>query len=327
MLRIDGSMMEGGGQIVRTSVALSAVTGIPVTIDRVRGGRARPGLAPQHCSAVRAVAGLCGATVKGCSPTSSLLEFTPGNPVRRDQDIDIGTAGSIPLVLQAWLFVALRSGASLSITGGTEVRKSPTIDYFTRVFLPVLKACGAEVTVEILQRGYYPAGGGKVRITVRPSALTPMAIPSGESRGVISCSANLPEHVAARQGVSAAERLARYTGLEYPVIFDRRSGPSTGTSCTVWQDSKGGTALGRRGLPAEQVGTAAADALIAELDPPGGADRHLADQLMPYVAVYGGRFITVPLTLHSRTMLWLLEQFGLPLRVSEDPEGTAEVRR
>jgi RNA 3'-terminal phosphate cyclase (ATP) len=325
MLSIDGSMMEGGGQIVRTSVALSAVTGSPVRVDRIRGGRERPGLAPQHCSAVKAVAGLCNARVRGCRPGSSLLEFTPAELKYRDQEIDIGTAGSIPLVLQAWLPAALRHGASLSIMGGTEVQKSPTIDYLARVFLPIIRSCGADVCLDVQQRGYYPAGGGRVKIDVGPSTLTPLAIPREQSRGIISCSSNLPEHVATRQAASAARRLHDFTGLEYPVTFDRRSGPSTGTSCTVWQESKGGVALGRRGLPAEQVGNTAADALIEELNLPGAVDRHLADQLMMYVAIYGGRFTTSCLTLHSQTMLWLLEKFGFILQIKENPGGKTEV--
>ena len=327
MLSIDGSMMEGGGQIVRTSVALSAVSGKPVRIERIRGGRERPGLAPQHCSAVKAVAGLCSAAVRGCTPGSRVLEFTPGELEYRDQEIDIGTAGSIPLVLQAWLPAASRCGASLSIRGGTEVQKSPTIDYFSRVFLPVIRNSGAEVSIDILQRGYYPAGGGSIRIVAGRSELTPLALTPGQSRGIISCSSNLPEHVATRQAVSAAQRLSSRTGLEYPVTFDRRQGPSTGTSCTVWQEFKGGVALGKRGLPAEQVGSSAADALIDELDLPGDADRHLADQLMLYVAIYGGRFTTSRLTLHSRTMLWLLEEFGFSLQVTEKASGETEVRQ
>ncbi len=184
MLNIDGSTMEGGGQIVRISVALSAVTGTPVRIDRIRGGRERPGLAPQHCSAVKAVAGLCGATVQGCSPGSRVLEFTPGEQVYRDQEVDIGTAGSIPLVLQAWLPVALCHGASLLIRGGTEVQKSPTIDYFSRVFLPVIRRCGGDVGVDIQQRGYYPAGGGTVRIVVRQSAMSALELPPNSQGGL-----------------------------------------------------------------------------------------------------------------------------------------------
>lgn len=183
------------------------------------------------------------------------------------------------------------------------------------------------MSIDILQRGYYPAGGGSIRIVAGRSELTPLALTPGQSRGIISCSSNLPEHVATRQAVSAAQRLSSRTGLEYPVTFDRRQGPSTGTSCTVWQEFKGGVALGKRGLPAEQVGSSAADALIDELDLPGDADRHLADQLMLYVAIYGGRFTTSRLTLHSRTMLWLLEEFGFSLQVTEKASGETEVRQ
>ena len=140
MLTIDGSTHEGGGQLVRSAVALSAITGTPIVIDKVRENRATPGLAAQHLAAVKAVAGMCGAETKGLSVGSRRFEFVPGSLRYNDFFLDVGTAGSISLVLQAWFPVALHTGGRLVVEGGTEVRMSPTIDYLDRVFGRALRS-------------------------------------------------------------------------------------------------------------------------------------------------------------------------------------------
>lgn len=288
MLRIDGSQLEGGGQIVRAAVALSAVTGTPVEVVSIRKKRPRPGLANQHCAAVRAVALACEARVTGNVPGSARLSFIPGPIVCSDISVDVGTAGSIPLVLQAWLPVALEKGGSLQVQGGTEVQFSPTIDYFTEVFLPVLGPAGTGVQVDILRRGYYPTGGGVVRITVEPAAIPRITASGVENRGIRSCSSGLPGHVADRQAASARDFLVKETGREYPVSISRFPGPGTGSSCTAWNGAKGSCALGRRGLAAERVGDTAAAGLVAELRSGGDVDLHLSDQLLLYLARGGG---------------------------------------
>jgi RNA 3'-terminal phosphate cyclase (ATP) len=315
MLTIDGSRLEGGGQIVRTAVALSALTGTPLELVRIRENRKRPGLGNQHGAAVRAVAATCGARVSGNSPGSRTLRFIPGPPGPADLSVDVGTAGSIPLVLQAWLPVALEHGGSIEVSGGTEVPKSPTIDYFTGVFLPVLEA--GRVFVEVRRRGYYPAGGGVVRVEVSPGEPRPVRIRPRGSSGICSCSSGLPEHVAARQAASASSVISDATGEEFPVTISRAEGPGTGSSCTVWKEARGSSALGRIGLPAEKVGQAAARGLLDELRRGGEVDRYLGDQLLLYLGRYGGLYSCGVLTLHARTLLWILEEFGLPVRVKE----------
>jgi RNA 3'-terminal phosphate cyclase (ATP) len=319
MLVIDGGQLEGGGQIVRMAVSLSALTGIPIQVIHIRPRRDNPGLAPQHVAAIRAVCSLCAAHTTGISVGSTILTFIPSSLRRGDVDIDVGTAGSLPLVIQAWLPVALDCGGSMTVRGGTEVRHSPTIDYLERVFLPVLRMCGAQVDLAILQRGYYPQGGGMVRITVEPSNLDPIHITGKETNsGIVSCSSNLPDHVAVRQAESARKRLSEALDVDLQVYLDQRSGLSTGSSCTVWTGTKGGIALGKRGLPAEKVGEMAADELIKEVQSAGMVDMHLADQLVMYLARYQGSYSVSDLSLHFRTMHWLLGEFGYQVEIAEN---------
>ena len=321
MLVIDGSHLEGGGQIVRSAVALSALTCTPVRIEHIRAGRQQPGLRPQHLAAVGAVAAACNATVKGCTTGSQEIEFFPGCISSHEIAIDVGTAGSIPLVIQAWLPVAIQSGGVLTLTGGTEVERSPSIDYFNNVLVPFLGMHGARISVAITRRGYYPRGGGLVKVEVKPSVLNRLSIdchrPGGD-RGICSCSSGLPAHVAKRQANAAASHLSRRMGLEFPVTVDIRPGPGTGSSCTVWRGWMGGTGLGKRGYPAERVGEDAALGLVREWEGDGLVDSFLADQLLIYLGMAGGSYTSHTCTLHARTMCWLLAEFGIHVRVSEE---------
>lgn len=320
MLEVDGSTLEGGGQIVRTAVTLSALTGRPCRIVRIRAGRREPGLGHQHIAAVRAVAGLCDAEVSGCRAGSSELTFTPGPLAERSVRVDVGTAGSIPLVLQAWLPAALVTGGEITVLGGTEVQKSPTIDYTARILVPFLREHGADISLEIRERGYYPRGGGEVHVRVSPSRISPLdpcRIRQAEPRGIVSCSAGLPDHVTERQAAAASRVLREATKLQFPVERDVRPGPGTGSSVTAWMGWKGGTALGKPGYRAERVGSDAASALLAELGAGGLVDKYLADQLLVYCALTGGSFTSHTCTLHARTVCWLLGLFGFRVRVTE----------
>ncbi|MDN7012027.1 RNA 3'-terminal phosphate cyclase [Methanoculleus sp. FWC-SCC3] len=317
MLTVDGSHLEGGGQILRLAVALSAISTEPVTVTRIRQNRKNPGLAPQHVAAVRAVAGTCDAECTGLTPGSREISFTPGRIRQRDLAIDPGTAGSIPLIVQAWLPVALAAGGSIKVSGGTEVLWSPTIDYLEHVFAPVLRRAGALIEITVLERGYYPRGGGRVHVRVEPARLDPIAIPEGEEEdcGIVSCSAGLPTHVVERQATAARDLLNRELGLPCTADLDpREGGTSVGSSVTAWNGAKGAVALGRRGLPAEEVGRAAARALAEECRSPGTVDVHLADQLLVYLALYGGEYSTHTLSMHAETAGSLLSTFGYTIR-------------
>jgi RNA 3'-terminal phosphate cyclase (ATP) len=314
MLNIDGSRMEGGGQIVRSAVALSAISGIAVAITNIRAQRTKPGLAAQHVAAVRAVAAACSATCTGLSVGSRHIRFTPHTVEKRYLMIDVGTAGSVTLVIQAWLPVALRTGGTLQIIGETDVQKSPTTDYLDRVYAEVLRRHGARIRIDVERRGYYPVGGGYVRVTVEPASFLHLAGAGAGPCDISSSTSNLPDHVAERQAKAAAAVLPPDMRDSCTIAIDRRTDPSTGSSCTVWRGAKGSSALGRRGLPAERVGEIAARAALCEFDAEGAVDVHLADQLLIFLVQYGGSFTTSTCSTHAGTQCWLLEQFGYRIR-------------
>ena len=170
MREIDGSYGEGGGQLLRTSVVLAAITGLPVHMYNIRAKRSNPGLAPQHLTAVKAVAALCNAQTEGVEVKSQEIIFRPGPLRGGEYDFPVGTAGSVTLVLQAALPAAMACGEKLRmrISGGTDVRAAPPLDYFRYVLLPLVYSMGARAKIEVLLRGYYPRGGGKVVVDVEP---------------------------------------------------------------------------------------------------------------------------------------------------------------
>jgi RNA 3'-terminal phosphate cyclase (ATP) len=312
MMEIDGSYGEGGGQIVRTAVALAAVTGTPIRITKIRQGRPKPGLAPQHAQAILALAEICSAKIHGIEPGSSEVTFEPGQIKGGNYRVDIGTAGSITLLVQCLLPAMLKAEGptTITVTGGTDVRWSPTIDCFKNVFLPALGEFKARVRLECRHRGYYPRGGGSVVLKVDPGRLSTAHLKpqkSGVVEGISHCS-NLPEHVAWRQ-VESATKALKDAGYESKVVIEVLNETSIGSGITLWSGHKGGSALGERGIRAEDVGKAAADELIAELETPAAVDTHLADQLIPYLALAGGSYTVRQISKHTSTNIWTAKHF------------------
>ncbi len=323
MIEIDGSFGEGGGQIVRTAVALSAVTGKPVRIARIRQGRPKPGLAPQHAWAILALAELCDAKISGIAPGSSEITFVPGEIRGGSHKVKIGTAGSVTLLMQCLLPALLKTDvpSSLEVHGGTDVQWAPTVDYFRKVFLPALGCFGARVSLEVRQRGYYPKGQGSVLLKVDPAKLKPAhfnGINKDTVLGISHCS-NLPEHVARRQAEAASKEL-QISGYEARIALEALRLPSMGSGITLWSGYKGASHLGERGLPAETVGKKAAEALILELKSGASVDVHLADQLIPYLALAGGSYTSREISLHARSNIWTAEHF-LERKISVSGEG------
>ena len=213
MLEVDGSHGEGGGQLLRMAVALSVLTEQPIRVARIRAGRKNPGLAAQHATAVGALAKMCDAKVDGLRIGSSTITVQPGKIRPGAYSFDVGTAGSVTLVLQALIPVAAAASGPvrLRVVGGTDVPWSPPADFFARVFLPLLRRVGGRVEVEVMRRGYYPRGGGIVETVVQPtrewSPLEFTELGKVERVRGIAHVANLPEEIPRRMKHAATRRL------------------------------------------------------------------------------------------------------------------------
>ena len=327
MIEIDGSLLEGGGQILRSSVALSALTGDPVKVTKIRAKRERPGLQAQHISAVEAMARLVDARVEGLQRGSQSIEFYP-KQIRGGQfRIDVGTAGSVSLILQALAPVACfaPSGVSLELIGGTDVPFSPTFDFLGLVFIPIIRRMGCQITAQLTRRGHYPRGGGTVRVTITPvlDRLASIRLDEfGEVDNIkgVSHAVRLPRHVATRQADAAKERLVRngYKNVEIEVwhMDDQISqlGPGSGIALcasTTTNALIGSDCLGERGKPAEQVGLEAANKLIGLLDKRCTVDLNLSDMMIPYIALADGKstMLTSDLSLHTKTNMAIVKEF------------------
>lgn len=346
MVKISGDMLEGGGQIIRTSIALAALLGEEVEIINVRGKRFPPGLKAQHITGVKAVAAISDAEVEGLEIGSTRLRFKPRSRRGGVFTFNIGTAGSISLVLQALMPAAAFTSAPLEarITGGTDVRWSPTIDYVRMVILPILAKMGYKAELRVERRGHYPRGGGRVAFRASPiQRLNPVTL---EDRGTVmkiggrSHCVRLPSHVAERQA-KAASKLLQDAGFKdiqieaewYPPEDDPHLGPGSGITLyaiTSTDSILGADAIGERGKPAEKVGEEAASKLLEDLKTGAALDRHMSDIIVPYIAVAEGRSrITVSrLTLHTMTNIKVTETItGVRFKVQGglDKPGRIEV--
>lgn len=329
MLSIDGSHGEGGGQVLRTCLALSAITGRPVRIENIRAGRRKPGLRPQHLTGVRAAAKICAAKAEGAKLNAQVLTFVPGAaPQSGDYTFDVaqaakgGSAGSVSLILQTVLLpLALAEGTSkLTLRGGTHVSWSPAFDFIKRVYLPTLGQAGLKAKANIRKWGWYPLGGGEVQVTVQGSTEGALLALDRQQRGSLvrvrglSASSNLPKHIRIRQERAALQAL-RSSGINARIDVVDAPSKGQGTVVFVWAEFEhalaGFTSLGQRGKPAEQVAGDACEDLLDFVKGSSALDRYLADQLLLPLAVAKGtsRFTTERVTQHLLTNAWAINQF------------------
>lgn len=335
-LRIDGSFGEGGGQILRTSLTLSAITGKPFEIFNIRAGRKNPGLRPQHLQAVQAIQQISSASVSGAEVGSGAITFTPNGIKPGKYRFEIGTAGSASLVLQTIflplaLLDAFREPSNIHILGGTHVPWSPCFHYLKLQWLTYIKKLGLSAGLKMRRAGFYPRGGGEIVADIHPvGEVRPLVL---EERGQlkhisgISTAGNLPGHIMRRQREQAERRLAG-AGITCPVDIKEEEMPATGQGtmlllCAEFERSQccyyGLGAIGKR---AEAVADEAVDGLLGFLKTDGVIDEHLADQLVLPLALSKGpsRFITPRLTQHLMTNIEVIKKF-LPVRIEVEDTG------
>lgn len=337
-VEIDGSDGEGGGQVVRSSLALSAVTGRPLRLTNIRAGRSKPGLLRQHLTGLRAMTAVTDADVDGGHLGSTTLTFTPRAPRGGRYAFEVGSAGSTVLVAQTILpaLLAADGPSTVTIGGGTHAAFAPPFDFFAEVYLPMVRRMGGRATCELTRFGFYPAGGGGVVIDVRPSVLD-RSLHLSERGGeagvrVTALVAGVPISVARRECDVVARRGGWPTIESRPNVAEPSGGPGNTLMVTLAYEhvTEMFTAHGRKGVRGEQV---ARDVVRAAkryegTDVPVGP--HLADQLllpMALAAMNGadGSFRTADPTGHFRTHVDVIHRF-LPVQISTRREDGAAVR-
>lgn len=346
MIQLDGSYGEAGGSIARVALALSTLTQQPFSITDIRKNRPQPGLKNQHLFCIKALERLCNAKSEGAALGSTGLKYWPEKIEGKEIEIDIETAGSITLFLQSVLLPSMFADKTVkfNIVGGTDVAWSPPYDYFTNVFLPQIRKF-ANVGCKLIRRGYYPKGSGKVQLAIKPiyrisdfnnfnefhnhlkeNAQKINLIEQGnliQIKGISHASLDLQKaNVAERQAKSAEMALNKYR-CPIKIDINYNEALSTGSGITLWAifskdpdeiDSSnpirlGADSLGERGKKAEVVGEEAAKNLVSEIESKAPVDQHLADQLLQFLALAGGKIKTSKITSHTKTNIYTIEKF------------------
>jgi RNA 3'-phosphate cyclase len=321
-IEIDGSHGEGGGQLLRMSIALSAITGKAVKITNIRAKRRNPGLAAQHVVAIDSIVKLCNGEIRGLNKGSMEVDFHPSKISGGDLKLEVGTAGSLMLVLQASLPPSLLASnpVNLSITGGTDVRWAPPFDYFQNVFLPMIAIMGAKTNLELERRGYYPRGGGKIEMKIQPSGkLSPLNVSDrGQLKRVSGLAhvSNLPISIAERMKSEAEKILLEQGDVAIDTMhYESPKAIGQGGALVLWAEFEntviGASCLAEKGLKSEKVAQIASQELKLDMDAEASLDVHCADQVLPYMALADApsEFTVRKVSNHSKTNIWLIEQF------------------
>ena len=335
-LEIDGSTGEGGGQIIRTALSLSMLTGIPIEITNIRAGRAKSGLMRQHLMCVQASQQISNATVTGAVLGSSTFRFAPNTIKSGDYSFDIGSAGSTTLVLQtllpALLFANTDSAAPSTVTikGGTHNPLAPTFDFLQQAFIPVIKKLGMSVDIELLQAGFAPIGGGEIKATIKPflrrantESFTLTARGQLIHIALVASVLNLDYDICMRELASAKAALIE-SGIDETIIItqaNKLAGIGEGNSCYAKvthqiANSENAyfevfTLLGAKRTSAEKMGQRLAGLVKRYLFQSDAIiDEYLTDQLLlPLAVAGGGEFTARVISQHTQTQAWLIEQF------------------
>jgi RNA 3'-terminal phosphate cyclase (ATP) len=333
---IDGSLGEGGGQILRTAVSLSAITGKAVQVSNIRAKRANPGLRPQHLTGIKILAELFSAETENLQLGADWIRFRPSSGFRGGQKrFDVGTAGSIPMILLTVIPAVALSGKELEVelVGGTDVRASPTLDYIRYVVLEAYRSIGIKFSLDVKKRGYYPKGGGVVSAKIEPCS-RPEIMELTESRDfeprIASVCCQLPRHVAERQTTSAIIALEKkgFRCRNYTASLETAASP--GTSVVVYSSTNfgpyvGGDSIGELGKRAESVGLEAAERFLENALSGVPIDPFLSDMLVLPLALAKGksRYRVARATKHLETNLQVTSQLvGCTHRIIAQQDGT-----
>lgn len=318
MIEINGDYGSGGGQILRTAVAMSALTGKPCRISKIRAKRETPGLSYQHLTAVKAVQELCNAQVKGAELRSQELIFSPGTINSGTFSFDIGTAGSITLVLQALIPASLHAKGPIkfNITGGTNVFMAPTPEYFQHIFSDFLKKIGIHIESEVIKYGFYPKGGGRMTARIQPGLPKPIELTDKGELIKVDCWSTATKDlekqlVAERQITGFRKRLGIKPEKKNLNYVDSLSIGTSIHAHAHYENCKlGSDSIGERGVSAEKVGEKCAELLEKEMASGGCVDRHMADQILPFMALAGkGKILVNEVTEHAKTNIYVIEKF------------------
>jgi RNA 3'-terminal phosphate cyclase (ATP) len=330
MIIIDGSEGEGGGQIVRNSVALSLITNQPFTITNVRGKRSKPGLMRQHVTAVEAACVIGAAQTTGLAVGSTELTFRPGTVTPGDYHFAVGTAGSTGLVLQTVLMPLILADAPsrLVLEGGTHNMMAPPFDFIERCFLPIINRMGPTVTAKLIRHGFYPRGGGRIEVEITPSPLRRIdCVDRGAllSRSVTALIAALPGEIAAREIKEAQKRLPDWQEDEFSIRqLPEAQGPGNilFVETAFEHVTEISSGFGKLGTSAESLAKEAARRMIGFTASSAFAGPYLADQLLlPFALAGGGSFTTVKPSQHSRTAADIIDLFMGRRFVFEQRDG------
>lgn len=332
MIRIDGAMGEGGGQVLRSSLTCAVVTGQPFEIHHIRANRRKGGLLRQHLTCVQAAAAICGATVEGDALRSSRVVFHPG-PIRAgEHHFQIGTAGSTSLVLQTLIpALCLADGPStIIVEGGTHNGKSPPFHFLQKSFLPLLEKMGPTAEATLLSWGFYPAGGGRIRLKVSPvDRLSPLDLTDAGPIGQITCRAvvsGVSRQLARKQRMV----LQHHLGLESERVLVQSLQDPRGPGNVVWAEVARDThtelfsAVGERSHEPERAAHEVVDQVSAYIALGAATGEHLADQLLlPMAIAGGGRFTSCKPSLHTRTNAQVIQRFiDIPIDFATEGEVT-----